>query len=411
MTQRFLFLQGPPGPFFAQLGRALAARGCATFRIQFNGGDWLDWHGADATAFRGCAEDWPGFLRDFLHEHAITDIILFGDCRPLHRIACAEAGDFGVRVHVFEEGYIRPDWITLEQGGVNGNSRLPREPETYLKRARGLVPIASHPPVRASFAQRFREAWSYYAAAWLFAPRFPHFRSHRPFSAPAEAAGWLARLTAQPMARIRSARVKRKLPWLHYFVLPLQLDSDYQLRLHSPFAGMTEAIERVLESFAASAPAQCALIVKLHPLDNGLRDWRRVVRRAAQRLGIADRVHFLDRGDIAKLVRDARGVVTVNSTTGTLALAHRVPVHVLGRAVYDVPGITHQASLERFWNEPGTVQLEIFEAFRRVLADQCLIRGGFSSREGRRLLLPAAVERLTRASETVPCAIFERDSA
>ena len=25
-------------------------------------------------------------------------------------------------VHVVEEGYLRPDWVTIEQGGVNGHS-------------------------------------------------------------------------------------------------------------------------------------------------------------------------------------------------------------------------------------------------------------------------------------------------
>ena len=30
-----------------------------------------------------------------------------------------------LRLHLFEEGYLRPDWITLEREGVNANSRLP----------------------------------------------------------------------------------------------------------------------------------------------------------------------------------------------------------------------------------------------------------------------------------------------
>ena len=30
----------------------------------------------------------------------------------------------GLGIHVFEEGYMRPYWVTYERGGSNGNSRL-----------------------------------------------------------------------------------------------------------------------------------------------------------------------------------------------------------------------------------------------------------------------------------------------
>ena len=63
------------------------------------------------------------------------------------------------------------------------------------------------------------------------------------------------------------------------------------------------------------------LIVKGHPLDNGLRDWRAVTLGIAEGLGLQDRVLFLEDGNIDLLVRAARGVVTVNSTTGTLSAA------------------------------------------------------------------------------------------
>ena len=37
--QRFLFLQGPPGPFFERLGSALRDLGHAVHRINLNAGD------------------------------------------------------------------------------------------------------------------------------------------------------------------------------------------------------------------------------------------------------------------------------------------------------------------------------------------------------------------------------------
>ena len=50
--------------------------------------------------------------------------MLYGDTRPIHAQAVAEARARGLTVHVFEEGYMRPCWVTYERGGTNGNSRL-----------------------------------------------------------------------------------------------------------------------------------------------------------------------------------------------------------------------------------------------------------------------------------------------
>lgn len=43
--------------------------------------------------------------------------------RSMHRPSRARR-PLGLRVHVFEEGYMRPFWISYERGGSNGNSRL-----------------------------------------------------------------------------------------------------------------------------------------------------------------------------------------------------------------------------------------------------------------------------------------------
>jgi capsular polysaccharide export protein len=63
----------------------------------------------------------------------VTDVVLYGDCRPLHRAALEALSDDCRRVHVWEEGYFRPNWVTLEAGDVNGYSRLPRRSTTYAE--------------------------------------------------------------------------------------------------------------------------------------------------------------------------------------------------------------------------------------------------------------------------------------
>lgn len=393
----FLFLQGPPGPFFSRLGDALRAAGHAVWRVNFNGGDRHGWDGP-ALDYSGSADGWPAFFQQVVSERGITDLLLFGDCRPLHRSAHILAKLNNLLIHVFEEGYIRPDWVTMELDGVNGNSLLSRDPDWYLAEAAHLPPVPVHPPVDSSFERRAREATDYYARSVIDAWRFPHYRSHRPNFAISEGIGWLRRFAARPDAQRRSLDVLRALDGRRYFVFPLQLNSDHQIRIHSPFGNMKLALAFVLESFARAAPADTTLLIKLHPLDNGLINWRRLARATARRLGIADRVLFLEVGDIALLVAGAQGVVTVNSTSGTLAVGSGVPTIVLGQAVYDVPGITHQGPLDGFWPAPLAPSPVVWDAFCRVLLDRCLIRGGFLSEEGLRLLVAGALDRLERAA-------------
>jgi capsular polysaccharide export protein len=118
------------------------------------------------------------------------------------------------------------------------------------------------------------------------------------------------------------------------------------------------------------------------------------VTREAARLGASDRIIFLESVDIDSLVRGAQGLVTVNSTTGTLSLRYGVPTIVLGDAVYDMPRMTDQKGLDRFWADPTPPEAQVFQSYRRVLIDQCLIHGGYFSNEGLQMLVAGAAARL-----------------
>ncbi|WP_231639256.1 capsule biosynthesis protein [Sphingomonas profundi] len=375
------------------LGAALAGSGHVVHRINFCGGDRWSWNGP-ATDYRGPLADWPHFFDSFVRSHRVTDLVLFGDCRPLHRAAHGLAVLRRLRIHVLEEGYIRPDWVTLEMDGVNGHSTLSRDPDWYLAAARDLPALPTSPPVASSFKRRADDALAYFTNNVIQVASFPYYRPHRPISPIIEGLGWLRRLSGQTKARERTEDILARISGTPYFVLPLQLNSDHQIRTHSPFGNMKVAMAYVIESFARSAPRDMVLVIKQHPLDNGLTNWRRLARVRAAEHGVADRVLFIEEGDIAKIVADAQGVVTVNSTTGTLALGGGVPVAVLGQAVYDIAGITHQGSLDAFWQERPVPEARIWDAFCRVLYDRCLIRGGFSSEEGLELLVEGAVRRL-----------------
>lgn len=392
--RQILFLQGLPGDFFNRLAGVLKAQGCEVHRVNFNGGDLWDWRHSGAVNYRGTLRTWPAFLARLLRARGITDVVLFGDCRALHRTARAIAAGLGIQVHVFEEGYLRPDWVTLERGGVNGFSPLPTDPDWCRAIARDLPPVEDGPRLPSSLRRRWRDTVIHYTAFVILWLGFPLYHTHRPWHPLVEAVGWLSQLARRGAAERRSAAATGRLRADGYFVFPLQLDSDSQLRAHSDFDGMQPALAQTLASFAAHAPLRFQIVVKAHPLDNGLVDWRGHAIDYARALGMADRLIFIESGDIDALVRGARGVVTVNSTTGTLALAAGVPVMTLGRAVYDMRGLTHQGTLADFWIDPQPPQADLYDAYCRVLADRCLLRGGFYAAEEHAPLARAAARRV-----------------
>ncbi|MCP1468493.1 capsular polysaccharide export protein [Sphingobium sp. OAS761] len=402
-VKTFLFLQGPHGPYFAMLAEALRARGHRALRININGGDKVDWPD-DATDYRGTFRNWPLFFDDFIVNHGVTDLILYGDCRPYHASAHGMARLRGLRVHCMEEGYIRPDFLTLQDDGVNGNSTLPLDPEWYIEQADGLPDHdAGQPPVPSTFQARARNTMRNGLAAAFMRPYFPYYRTHRPHSFLLESVAWCWKLMVRKGEERRSHAVWDAVKDRPYFTLPLQLNSDYQIRVHSPFGDMRAALRFVLKSFAQHAPDGVSLLVKRHPLDPGLVGWARLTRRLADHYGIGDRVFYLSDWDIAEVVGKSQGVVTVNSTVGTLALNSGKPVVVLGHAVYKVPGVVHQTSLDDFWGAPRQPDMALYSAFRRVLVDRCLIRGGLLSEEGLAMLVANAVDRLERdPSEVLP---------
>lgn len=396
--RHFLFLQGNASWFFRRLGERLAARGHAVTRINVCGGDRLFWGGDgwNAIDYTGRRDDFGAFLTEEYARRGVTDIILFGDTRAIHRAATAAARAAGIAVWVFEEGYLRPHWVTLERDGVNGFSRLPADPDWYRETARGLGDFDGPETVGAGLRQRivydFRWQAANYAQAW----RYPRFRTHRPYPIWAEYASWATRLAVlkrrQRAAEAVVADLLASPRPFHLFAL--QLDTDSQIRVHSPFARLPAAIEAVMVDFAANAPADHLLVIKNHPLDNGWIHYPRLVARLARQLDLAHRVRFIDGGDLNTLIDAAQGTVTVNSTVGMTALERGRPAICLGHAIYDVPGLTFSGPLAEFWHGAPPPDAALYDAFRRVVMHGCLVNGNFYTDQGVALAVEASVARL-----------------
>ncbi|MDO6748963.1 capsular polysaccharide export protein, LipB/KpsS family, partial [Gilvimarinus sp. 1_MG-2023] len=114
---KVLLLQGPVGPFFKRLQRYLTSEGMDVNRICFNPADLLYSCRKNRIYFSGGFIEWRRWLRKYLHVSRPDVIILFGSERPAYRIARQLAERLGIRVLSLEEGYIRPGFVAMEEGG------------------------------------------------------------------------------------------------------------------------------------------------------------------------------------------------------------------------------------------------------------------------------------------------------
>lgn len=398
----FLFLQGPHGPFFNGLGRMLRAAGCQVWRVGFNAGDSAFWfHRPSFIPYLGRPEAWPDTFETLLTSRNVTDIVLYGDTRPVHAHAIRIARARNLTIHVFEEGYLRPYWVTYERNGSNGHSRLM---ETSVQSMRDTLALSeTDSPLPPDHWGDMRQHVFYGALYHWFLlfrnRRFSNFRPHRSLTVAKEFELYLWRLLLMPFLSaermIATSRIRRG--GFPYHLALLQLEHDASFQSHSPFGSMSEFVSEVITGFSRGAPSHHHLVFKAHPLEDGRVPLRRVVRRIARANGVADRVHYVRGGKLARLLNDARSAVTVNSTAGQQVLWRGIPLKAFGRAVYAKPEFVSDQPLADFFAEPDRPDARSYKDFRLYLLETSQVPGGFYSARARRQLLRHVVDMMLSA--------------
>ncbi|CTQ53977.1 Capsule polysaccharide biosynthesis protein [Roseibium album] len=383
-NRRILFLQGPLSPFYRLAGKHLEGRGLDVFRINFCAGDWLHWHGHECTSFKGKVCEWPDFIEDFLQTNEITDLVLHGDQRIYHRIAIEKARRHHVQIAVTELGALRPGWMTLEKNGLSTLSHFPCEPENVREVANGVGDVDLTPRFPSSFWLQTCPDVVYNLTNVFLKPLFPNYERHTIYPPIEEYIRGAVRLLTEKKRKIPAEKLIRNLQEENrsYFLLPLQLEGDFQLRRHSPYESFSDVLDKVFCSFAKEAPMDAHLVLKSHPLDVGFEDWRSVSNSLANKYGLNERVHFLDGGGLAKPFETTAGLITLNSTAGLEALQVGVAVKTLVPAHFDIAGLTHQGDLASFWNQPVKPNPEMLRDYIRALAATTQIRGSIHNKDG-----------------------------
>ena len=400
----FLFLQGPHGPFFNRLGKMLRLTGADVWRVGFNAGDRAFWfHPASYIPYRGTTQDWAQTFEGMIQEKNVTDIVLYGDTRPIHAEAVTLAKARGITVHVFEEGYMRPYWVTYERGGTNGNSRLMQMSIPQMQAA--LADSDMEAPLPPGHWGDMRHHIFYGALYhWFVMFRngdYRNFRPHRSLTVTKEFRLYVKRLLLMPMlaADRLISTLRIRMGGFPYHLALLQLEHDSSFQMHSPFETMTDFLELVIDGFAKGAPKHHHLVVKAHPLEDGRVPVRRDIKRLAREMGVSDRVHYVRGGKLAQLLNDARSAVTVNSTAGQQVLWRGIPLKVFGAAVYAKPEFVSEQPLPEFFAGAARPDNRAYKEYRRYLLETSQIPGGFYAARGRRQLLRQVVDMMLSAED------------
>ncbi len=400
----FLFLQGPHGPFFNSLGRMLRAAGARTWRVGFNAGDQMFWRDKPSyIPYRAPMAGWSKFLKEVISDHGITDIVLYGDTRPIHAQAVILARALGLVVHVFEEGYLRPWWVTYERNGSNGNSRLMDLSVDQMQSALAHSGAQSPPPPShwGDMRQHIFYGALYHGFLMFLNRGYRNFQTHRELPVSREFQLYFKRLALMPIHRLQRRWATAKVRWGGYpfHLVLLQLGHDSSVQSHSDFSGMSEFLERVIEGFAAGAPVHHHLVIKEHPLENHREPLRKRVRLMARAHGVSDRIHYVPGGKLARLLDDAHSAITINSTAGQQVLWRGIPLRAFGRSVYDKAEFVSHQPIATFFAKPSPPDATAYRAYRQFLLETSQIPGGFYSHSGRKQLLRRVTDMMLQSGD------------
>lgn len=376
-----LLLQGPLGSFFQVLGDQLVNQQHTVYKIDFNGGDrsWpIKGHN---QAFHGTAHEWQTHLLHHITLWSIDIIICFGDCRFYHKQAAQLCQQHNLAFWVLEEGYIRPDFITFEKQGVNAFSPLFPMVQTLSEQV--VLETNSAEPdnitIGKTFAKRAYFASRYHIIRAGKAKFFRHYINHRPWNLHQEAFGWLKGGVIKLLQKKPDKQLMKRLQQTSadIFFVPLQVSEDFQIRQHSDLHSVTDMINRVMHSFSQYATNNALLVIKHHPMDRGFVSYQNLINALINKYQLQNRVYYAYELALPPLYPLLTGVITINSTVGLSALHHNVPTCCLGRALYNLKGLTHQSSLDSFWTAPTSVSHEQYKNLHHALRQYSQINGSF----------------------------------
>ncbi len=375
-----LFLVGPIGTFFARLLKYLDNKNVKTYKVLFPLHEF-GFNESKLIRFSGEIKDFKEFLRKIIIEKKIKHIFMYGNVLIPHRQAIELVETFRsagteIHSHIFELGYFRPNFVTIEGKGVNYKSDFILGKEFFDKQ----IPYEILPEA-SSKGMRFRKIWKgitfvNHSFRKYKIVDFDHKLQPKPIYLWFQIKGFLL----NHLFRITEYKLKKKLmSSIPFFIVILQVSSDSQLTQGSNFEDNSGFIYKVIKDFAAAKLENINLIFKHHPRDRGYENYSRDIKSFAKEFNLTDKVFYIHDYFLSKLFQNSKckGTILINSTVGYQSLFHSIPVKALGIAPYNIEGLTYQNDLISFFRNPHVVDNLLFRKFYKYILENSQINGNF----------------------------------
>ncbi len=375
-----IFLMGPIGTFFSRVASFLEKNDIKTFKISFP----LYEYGFKKSSRLTYSEDiyqFKEFLEKIIIKENIKHIFMYGNVLIPHKQAlklCEELNRKGhvINSHIFELGYLRPNFVTLEDKGVNYDSGFLFDRNFYEKQK----PYGNF-PVPINHGLRIRKIWKLitffnHSFKNYKIVEFAHKLQPKPIYLWFQLKGFILKFFYRIVEKNLKKKCFSKSP---FFMVILQVATDSQILKGSNFKDNYEFIYYVIKEFSNAELKNTNLIFKHHPRDRGYTNYSKFILEISKEFNIEDKTFYIHDFPLSKIFRNrfCKGTVLINSTVGYQSLFHSIPIKSLGITPYNLEGLSHQNDLVSFFRNPAKVNKLLFNKFYRYILENSQINGNF----------------------------------
>ncbi len=375
-----LLLVGPIGTFFSRLSQYFEKNNVKHFKVLFP----LHEYGFKKEIIIKYSDDikfFKLFLKNFILKKKIKHIFMYGNVLIPHK-QCLELVDElkkegnNIRTHIFELGYLRPNFITLEERGVNYTSSLIQEKIFYSKQ----IPYNNFPiPKKHIF--RFRKIWKAITFISHCLTEYQiveseHKLQPRPSFLYFQLKGFFLKYYFKFSEYKLKKKVFTKKP---FFLVILQVSTDSQITSGSMIKNNCDFIYKVIKDFSSTKLNEVNLVFKHHPRDRGYTNYSKEIEKTSKKFNLRNNVFYIHDYFLSKIFKNPRckGTVLINSTVGYQSLYHSIPVKALGKSPFNIDGLSDQKNLASFFKNPNYVDKLLFNKFYKYVLERSQINGNF----------------------------------
>ncbi len=375
-----IFLMGPIGTFFSRLASFLEKNDIKTFKVNFP----LYEYGFKKSSRLSYTNDiykFKGFLEEIIIKEKIKHIFMYGNVLIPHKMAldlCDELESKGyfVNSHIFELGYLRPNYVTLEDKGVNYDSGFLKNRNFYEKNE-----YFDSFPVAIKNGLRVRKIWKLitffnHCFKNYKLVEFEHKLQPKPIYLWFQLKGFILKFFYKVVEKKLKKKCFSKGP---FFLVILQVATDSQILKGSKVKDNYDFIYTVIKEFSNSQIKNTKLVFKHHPRDRGYNNYSKFILEVSKKFNISHKVFYFHDFPLSKIFSSSfcKGTVLINSTVGYQALFHSIPTKSLGIAPYNFEGLTDQKNLVSFFRNPEKVDKLLFNKFYKYILENSQINGNF----------------------------------